>query len=212
MTGVVGRAELLASLGFLSAILAYEKAAQKTFPRKTKWTYLFATLMATTLAMLCKEQGITVLAVCVVFEVCVRHKVSVGLLWTEAGNSSYRGLVNHALGRLAFLTLGGLGLLLFRLRLMGATLPVFTRFDNPAASPMASGTTKVLTFSYLASLNVWLLLAPCDLLCDWTMNTVPLVSSLADLRNVATLALASFILILVWWIVVRQQQRQRGTT
>ena len=70
---------------------------------------------------------------------------------------------------------------------MGATLPVFTRFDNPAAvSPFPA---KQLTFSYLASLNVWQLLAPCDLICDWTMNTVPLVKGWLDGRNLATLAL-----------------------
>lgn len=89
--------------------------------------------------------------------------------------------------RLCVLVAGGLGLLLLRLRMMGTTLPVFTKFDNPAAvSPFPA---KPLTLSYLASLNVWLLLAPCDLLCDWTMNTVPLVNSLRDVRNLSTLAL-----------------------
>ena len=71
--------------------------------------------------------------------------------------------------------------------MMGATLPVFTKFDNPAAvSPFPA---KQMTLSYLASLNAWLLLAPCDLICDWTMNTVPLVNRLGDARNLSTLAL-----------------------
>ena len=70
---------------------------------------------------------------------------------------------------------------------MGATLPVFTRFDNPAAVSLFPA--KQLTFSYLASLNAWQLLAPSDLICDWTMNTVPLVKKWLDVRNLATLAL-----------------------
>ena len=76
MTGVVGRAELLASLAYLSAILTYAKAAHKSFPRKTRWRYLALTVMLTAIAMLCKEQGITVLAVCAAFEIFVRHKIT----------------------------------------------------------------------------------------------------------------------------------------
>ncbi len=84
MTGVVGRAELLASLAYLSAILTYGKgAAHKTFPRKTRWRYLLLTIILTTIAMLCKEQGITVIAVCAVYEVCVRHKSTVAKEWLQ---------------------------------------------------------------------------------------------------------------------------------
>ena len=180
MTGVVGRAELLASLAYLSAILTYGKgAAHKTFPRKTRWRYLLLTIILTTIAMLCKEQGITVIAVCAVFEVCVRHKLKDFSVFKWKNISS-------AVQRLGVLMLCGLGLLLMRLRLMGATLPVFTRFDNPAA--VSPSPAKQLTFSYLASLNAWQLLAPCDLICDWTMNTVPLVKKWLDVRNLATLA------------------------
>ena len=39
----------------------------------------------------------------------------------------------------------------------------------------------------LSSLNWWLLLCPSSLCCDWTMNSVPLVSTLADPRNLVTL-------------------------
>ena len=77
MTGVVGRAELLASLAYLSAVLTYAKAAHKSFPRKTRWKYLGLTILLTAIAMLCKEQGITVLAVCAAFEIFVRPKMTV---------------------------------------------------------------------------------------------------------------------------------------
>ena len=43
---------------------------------------------------------------------------------------------------------------------MGATLPVFTRFDNPAA--VAETPIKQLTQHYLVTINWWLLLAPGD--------------------------------------------------
>lgn len=62
---------------------------------------------------------------------------------------------------------------------------VTCRFDNPAAvSPTPS---RQLTFNYLLPVNAWLLLNPSELCCDWTMGTIPVVESLLDLRNLATL-------------------------
>ena len=172
VTGVVGRAELLSSLAYLLALVCYQKAAvRKSAQRKTRWSYVLATLVFTTVSMLCKEQGITVLAVCVVFELCTLH------FFPRSPKPAAGGQLGHAIKRISVLFLGCIVLLLARIRLMGSTLPVFTKFDNPAAASKDL-TTKFLTFTYLASLNAWLLLAPCDLLCDWTMNTVPLVQSL----------------------------------
>ena len=37
------------------------------------------------------------------------------------------------------------------------------------------------------TVNAALLLAPSELCCDWTMGTIPLVKSLADPRNLATI-------------------------
>ncbi|KAL2712911.1 protein O-mannosyl-transferase TMTC1-like isoform X3 [Vespula squamosa] len=45
---------------------------------------------------------------------------------------------------------------------------------------------RLLTFCYLAALNCWLLLCPVTLSHDWQMGSVPLVTSLADTRNLAT--------------------------
>ena len=70
---------------------------------------------------------------------------------------------------------------------MGHTLPVFTNFDNPAS--YTNFPTKQLTWAYLLAVNAWLLLAPAQLLCDWTMGTIPLIQTLADPRNLGTLVL-----------------------
>ena len=64
---------------------------------------------------------------------------------------------------------------------------VFTNFDNPAS--YAETPSQQLTWAYLIPVNAWLLLAPAQLLCDWTMGTVPLVTTLADPRNIATIVL-----------------------
>ena len=187
VTGVVGRAELLASIFFLWALVQYGRHSGR---RSTVgWRGLMWVAVLASLAMLSKEQGLTVLAVCALHEVMVAQRLSprdwVSLAQAAlAGKSALPHWVAVSAHRLLILGLTGLGLMLARLRVMGATLPVFTRSDNPAA--VAETPSRQLTHHYLLSLNWWLLLAPADLCCDWTMGTVPLVRSLADPRNLAT--------------------------
>jgi len=57
---------------------------------------------------------------------------------------------------------------------------------------------RQLTYNYLVSVNAWLLIFPCDLCCDWTMGTVPLVESASDPRNLATLATYAVVAALVY--------------
>lgn len=80
------------------------------------------------------------------------------------------------------------------------------RFDNPAS--VAATPSRQLTYNYLASLNLWLLLFPCDLCCDWTMGTVPLVESFTDPRNFITLLAYSLIATLVWIAFVSENRQQ----
>lgn len=68
---------------------------------------------------------------------------------------------------------------------------LWTRFDNPAA--VSPSPARQLTFNYLLPVNAWLLLNPSELCCDWTMGTIPLVESLLDIRNVATIAFFCFL-------------------
>ena len=111
----------------------------------------------------------------------------------------------YCVQRVCVLTAATLALLLFRMKMMGARLPVFNKFDNPAAAAQAPA--KQLTFSYLVSVNAWLLLSPCNLCCDWTMKTVPLVQTLQDPRNAATLATLGVGLALVWSAWVTKSRR-----
>ncbi|XP_061389627.1 protein O-mannosyl-transferase Tmtc3 [Musca vetustissima] len=100
------------------------------------------------------------------------------------------------LKRLTFLVSITLCLLVGRVYVMGSQLPVFTRFDNPASA--ADAPVRQLTYSYLIYLNSWLLLFPCDLCCDWTMGTVPLIEGFGDIRNVATLITFASLAALIW--------------
>lgn len=68
-------------------------------------------------------------------------------------------------------------------------MPLFSEQDNPASfSPYIL--TRFLTYSYLLAFNVWLLLAPITLCYDWQVGSIPLVETIWDVRNLATILLA----------------------
>ncbi|NWV81305.1 TMTC1 protein, partial [Dasyornis broadbenti] len=78
--------------------------------------------------------------------------------------------------------------LYFRLWIMGGSMPMFSEQDNPASfSPYLL--TRFLTYSYLLAFNAWLLLAPITLCYDWQVGSIPLVESIWDVRNLATVLL-----------------------
>ena len=68
---------------------------------------------------------------------------------------------------------------------MGHSPPEFAPADNPAANS-DSVLTRTLTFWYLPAYNIWLLLYPHTLSFDWSMDAIPLVAEVSDLRNLAT--------------------------
>lgn len=113
---------------------------------------------------------------------------------------------NRATKRLAILAVTTISLLLLRLQIMGSQLPVFTRFDNPAS--VAPTPTRQLTYHYLIAVNLWLLLFPCNLCCDWTMGTIPLVETFTDSRNLATVAAYFFLSFLVFKIFSSTNHQQ----
>jgi hypothetical protein len=49
---------------------------------------------------------------------------------------------------------------------------------------------RLLTYSYLLAFNVWLLLAPVTLCYDWQVGSIPLVETIWDVRNLATVLMA----------------------
>merc|ERR1719282_2265568 len=102
--------------------------------------------------------------------------------------------------RLTILTLTLMSLLMFRIQMMqGSSLPVFTKFDNPASH--ASTISRYLTYSYLPCLNIWLLLCPLQLCCDWTMGSIPLLQSATDPRTLAIIAIVTLLFFLILTLI-----------
>lgn len=212
VTGVVGRAETLSSVFFLAAFMFYTKSAKRK--RSTGWRPLIISMISVATAMLCKEQGITVTGICAVYELIVAQKLRFSdlqclLKTTLSGKSSLNvSWSSDATKRLSVLAVTTVCLLMMRLQIMGSKLPVFTRFDNPAS--VAPTPVRQLSYNYLVSVNLWLLLFPCDLCCDWTMGTVPLIESFSDARNIPTITVYAALLALVV-IAASSENRQQAT-
>ncbi|KAK0135687.1 Transmembrane and TPR repeat-containing protein 3 [Merluccius polli] len=189
VTGVVGRAELLSSIFLLAAFLAYTRSTGRD--HSIVWTPIGVTVVLVAAATLCKEQGITVVGICCVHEVFVAQGFTLPMLMDTflqvlRDKACFPYTVLQTLLKLMVLVISTLLLVIVRVQVIQSQLPVFTRFDNPAA--VSPTPTKQLTFNYLLPVNAWLLLHPSELCCDWTMGTIPLVDSFLDARNLATLA------------------------
>ncbi|UYV67422.1 hypothetical protein LAZ67_5000514, partial [Cordylochernes scorpioides] len=179
VAGVVGRAELQAALFALLALHAYRRYVPG---RRRAW--LLASLAAAAAAMFSKEHGVTVLAVCGLYDLLGLPAVSSPPVSFLLSRKRLQALKEP------FLQLGAAGalLVLVRVQLMGFRAPDFAPADNPAAD-CDSLLTRTLTFLYLPAFNVWLLLCPRVLSFDWSMGAVPLLASPLDPRNLASLAL-----------------------
>ena len=130
--------------------------------RSRGWGLLCALLAAS--ATLAKEQGVTVLGVSAVLELL-------------AGRSK-KNLLQIGLSLVAILSL--------RAAALGGSLPSFSKADNPA-SHSSSLLTRSLTFLHLPARNCWLLLCPSSLSFDWSMDSIPLITSFSDTRNILSL-------------------------
>ena len=71
VAGAVGRAELLSSIFFLLALLSFHKHSGRGAAAKSgSYLHLLLPGLAAGLAMLSKEQGVTVIGLCIVHELC----------------------------------------------------------------------------------------------------------------------------------------------
>ena len=60
---------------------------------------------------------------------------------------------------------------------------------------------QILNYNYLYAINAWLLLNPTWLCFDWSMGCVPVITSLADIRLLAVVALWIFVVLFHFGVV-----------
>ncbi|GIX91229.1 protein O-mannosyl-transferase TMTC3 [Caerostris extrusa] len=193
VTGVVGRAELLSAIAFLCALLYYIHHRYKQ--KSNVWFDLRGDVSLSSVSFLCKEQALTVLAVCCIYELSLPKNPSrvQSIRHLMLGRGIVSPWLRDKLLRIFLLCSIGFLALFVRWKFMGQQMPIFSRFDNPAS--VSSTPIRQLTYNYLLAVNAGLLLFPCNLCCDWTMSTIPLVEGVWDIRNAVTITLyASFFL------------------
>lgn len=113
--------------------------------------------------------------------------------WVLKWQEKYRGLAEG----LTTLFMSTLLMVAVRLQLMGSKAPEFAPADNPSAD-CPSRLSRTLTFFYLPAFNLWLLIQPCVLSFDWSMEAIPLIQSLADPRNLTSVAFYATLAYLGW--------------
>lgn len=101
---------------------------------------------------------------------------------------------------------GGIALLYWRIRLAGSP-PVFATADNPAARE-TSIFTRILTFSYLPVFNFFLLLYPSQLSFDWSMDAIPRISTIFDIRNLWTIIFYTIISKVTWKAIIQEFKKR----
>ena len=204
---MVGRAEMLCAIWYLLALMIYIHLTTLKNAGFHFWFYSLVVILFSIIAMLCKEQGITVLGVCIAYDICTNYRTMQQTLTTWKIKRyvleylmvhSFDYLLHRSLSlmRLLVLVVSTVVILYLRVIVIGQGSPQFVESDNPA-SFSNSTQTRIFTYSYVNAYNVWLLLYPYPLCYDWSMGSIPLVEDISDVRNIITLAVILTIVILL---------------
>ncbi|XP_034614099.1 protein O-mannosyl-transferase TMTC4 [Trachemys scripta elegans] len=214
VAGIVGRADLLCALFFLLSFLGYCKAFRENKEgNHFSILWVLASVLLGAIAMLCKEQGITVLGLNAVFDALVINKLNIleliqKVLHTDKSLENVGLFKKGLLFRITVLLSGGATMLCMRWRIMGTGPPAFTEVDNPA-SFADSLFVRAINYNYYYSLNAWLLLCPWWLCFDWSMGCIPLIKSVSDWRIIALAALWFCLIGLICQALCSQDSHKR---
>ncbi|XP_046569319.1 protein O-mannosyl-transferase TMTC4-like [Haliotis rubra] len=176
-------------------------------PESFSLVFILASMCLCVVSTFCKEQGITVIGICSVFDivtVCRLHPlqclaIKKSKTCTDNGHCEFNNNhVGHTLEiplwvkglitRHLILFVTGVSILITRLWIMGSTPPTFRQDENPH-SFFGGILYRVLNYNYLYAINSWLLLNPWWLCFDWSMGSIPVITSLADPRILADIGL-----------------------
>ncbi|KXJ69825.1 hypothetical protein RP20_CCG025700 [Aedes albopictus] len=172
VAGIVGRAELLTTVGFLLAVMIYGSLFGEQATIFKHVLVLTTVFILTGMSVLCKETGITILATCAALDILTH----IDLHRPVRTFTANKPLIT----RITILFVMTLVLIYARLRVQNFTSPQFRDKDNIVA--FSHGHTKILSQNYLYCLNLWLLLCPDWLSFDWALESIPLVKSIRDYR------------------------------
>ncbi|XP_064627228.1 protein O-mannosyl-transferase TMTC1-like [Lineus longissimus] len=219
VSGIVGRADVLACIFFLLSFISYVHSIGPVWPGCTPYTrkpsLLVLSVLLAACAMLVKEHGLTALGMCVVYDGYIQFQVGSSNCISHSNGNGYHHVKrsdkpHHPfLKRIITICLSLIILAGFRIWMLGGQLPHFSAQDNPA-SFCPEFLTRIMTYLYLLVFNTWLLLFPSILSYDWQFNSIPLVESITDVRNLSTvLFIVSMVLYTIHCLFVTKDSSQR---
>ncbi|XP_065578857.1 protein O-mannosyl-transferase TMTC1-like isoform X2 [Artemia franciscana] len=200
VSGIVGRADILASVFFLLSFRIYWRYAEND-NKITKNHHRLLSVFYAGVAMLFKEHGLSVVGVSCLLELILKTRSNTRLYFSENTKTVKirRSLWKSVTCAMAYLSMI-LPFLVFRIWIMGSELPSFSDQENPAAaSPFFL--TRFFTWSYLPILNAFLLICPIWLSYDWQLGTVPLVESFLDMRCGISITIYGIVGALAWKLI-----------
>ena len=156
VTNIIGRADLLAAFGVLSALWTYRMSRESTGARRVAW--LIGLMIATAIGIFSKESAIAILGIIVLWEIA----------WWK-GRNQLRGI---AYGFIAA-TLPIIAFLIQRsLVLARSTVPVFPYVDDPL---LGAGffTARMTAIKVLAN-YLWMIIWPAKLSWNYYYSEIPL--------------------------------------
>nr|CAD7567993.1 unnamed protein product [Timema californicum] len=206
VSGIVGRADVGAALFFLLALLAYKAHLHHRDKRSgfVQMMYLVLCLLSALCSMLTKEHGVTVLLVCVLYEMLFNTRHTPTQVLQHLLKRPCRCDQNDCQDSKKIQEWSSRCLIVSfcificaRACLAGGHFPRFSTADNPA-SRSESFLTRTLTFLYLPVFNFLLLLCPTTLSFDWSMDAIPLITSIIDRRNLSILTFYCAFIVVVF--------------
>ncbi len=169
VTGIVGRAELLMTLGVLLAVVWYRRGGG---PDRLEPRFAVASWGAFVLALLSKEQAIMLPALLALSDLIgVTGRQGRGK-WSEISRDVWRRYIGYLLLVVAYLLL----------RVTVLRIPFFegpkgiTFLNNPLA--YVSWDVRLLTALEVAGKYLWLFIWPLRLSADYSYNAIPLATSI----------------------------------
>nr|XP_027200456.1 transmembrane and TPR repeat-containing protein 1-like isoform X2 [Dermatophagoides pteronyssinus] len=208
IVSIVGRADLLCALFYLLAFLSFHLSLPPLRNHQSSSTsssssstlsllWLIPFVLSTTMALLSKEIGITIIGVCAFYWLCYM------LIAFKYYHYQWLYFFDRQFWIPIITTiLSFFILMIIRLRMLGDNWPLFSEQDNPT-SYSRSMLTRILTYCYISAYNIRLLLNPTNQSYDWQTSTIRLINSLNDQRNLWTLTILIMSILLLYCSITK---------
>ncbi|KAE9353073.1 hypothetical protein PF008_g5160 [Phytophthora fragariae] len=181
VASIVGRADLLCTSLCLLAFMAYARGAGRG---GTKWGAVALALVLTVAAGLCKELGFTNFALLVVYDLLRIHNYH-----------SVNGGMKSMKRRIAVVVGVGILAALVRVWINGEHRHMEWNILANNVVVQESRLTRTLSYAHLHAWYLWKLVWPRWLSFDYGYDTIPVIESMTDPRNVYTLLAYTVVLI-----------------